>query len=315
MNGHVGVLHTGALGDCVLALHAVRAWLAAMRLPGAGARPSVTVWARSPIARLAVGRSFVTASRDVEAAGLHTLFAVDGPIDADVRRRLCECDVVISFCGSRERPPASRLVAAGVRDVRALDPRVRAETAEAGRHCTAQWLADLGAADAALIENEPLLHVAGDSATAAPADRPILIHPGSGGQSKCWPIERYEALAGALLRRGRRVAWMVGPVEHERDGAPLTRRLARTAEVVYEERLDVAAARIATAAAFVGNDAGTTHLAAALGVPAIAIFGPTDARVWRPIGPRVRIFAGDASAHDPFAGIDSDGVADAVVNA
>jgi ADP-heptose:LPS heptosyltransferase len=41
--------------------------------------------------------------------------------------------------------------------------------------------------------------------------------------------------------------------------------------------------------AFVGNDSGITHLAAYLGCPTIALFGPTNPRMWGPIGRRSRI--------------------------
>jgi ADP-heptose:LPS heptosyltransferase len=40
---------------------------------------------------------------------------------------------------------------------------------------------------------------------------------------------------------------------------------------------------------FLGNDSGATHLAAALGVPTLAVFGPSDPWLWRPLGPRVRV--------------------------
>jgi ADP-heptose:LPS heptosyltransferase len=46
---------------------------------------------------------------------------------------------------------------------------------------------------------------------------------------------------------------------------------------------------IAGARAFVGNDSGPTHLAAQLGIPTIALFGPTDPRCWSPVGPAVSI--------------------------
>jgi heptosyltransferase III len=42
-------------------------------------------------------------------------------------------------------------------------------------------------------------------------------------------------------------------------------------------------------AAYVGNDSGISHLAAAIGVPSVVLFGPTNPVVWRPLGPRVVI--------------------------
>jgi ADP-heptose:LPS heptosyltransferase len=54
----------------------------------------------------------------------------------------------------------------------------------------------------------------------------------------------------------------------------------------------VLAALLARAGAYVGNDSGVTHLAAASGAPTIALFGPTDPRVWAPLGPRVEVIRG-----------------------
>ena len=46
---------------------------------------------------------------------------------------------------------------------------------------------------------------------------------------------------------------------------------------------------LATARLFVGNDSGITHLAAAVGTPVLAIFGPTDPAIWAPRGNHVRV--------------------------
>ena len=43
---------------------------------------------------------------------------------------------------------------------------------------------------------------------------------------------------------------------------------------------------------YLGNDSGITHLAAMLGVPTVAIFGPTDPKIWRPVGPLVKVIQG-----------------------
>ena len=47
------------------------------------------------------------------------------------------------------------------------------------------------------------------------------------------------------------------------------------------------AALLAGVALFVGNDSGISHLAAAVGTPGVVLFGPTDARRWRPLSPDV----------------------------
>jgi ADP-heptose:LPS heptosyltransferase len=49
---------------------------------------------------------------------------------------------------------------------------------------------------------------------------------------------------------------------------------------------------LATARVYIGNDSGITHLAAAVGTPVVAIFGPTDPAVWAPRGDRARVVSG-----------------------
>jgi hypothetical protein len=51
---------------------------------------------------------------------------------------------------------------------------------------------------------------------------------------------------------------------------------------------------LSLAGVMVGNDSGPTHLAAAVGCPTVAVFGPTDPLVWAPVGPRVRTPSGPA---------------------
>ena len=48
---------------------------------------------------------------------------------------------------------------------------------------------------------------------------------------------------------------------------------------------------LATARVYIGNDSGITHLAAAVGTPVVALFGPTDPRIWAPRGAHVRVIA------------------------
>jgi heptosyltransferase III len=55
------------------------------------------------------------------------------------------------------------------------------------------------------------------------------------------------------------------------------------------------AATLARASVYVGNDSGVTHLAAAAGTPAVAIFGPTDPAQWSPLGRAVRVLRADST--------------------
>lgn len=120
----------------------------------------------------------------------------------------------------------------------------------------------------------------------------ICLHPGSGGRAKCWPLDRLTTTISILLDTGFAVRVVLGEVERERFAASDVSLLERTgAELTWLDDLVSLAQAIARSNVFVGNDAGPTHLAAQLGAPTVALFGPTDPRVWAPIGPDVTVLA------------------------
>lgn len=91
---------------------------------------------------------------------------------------------------------------------------------------------------------------------------------------------------------------MIGPTEMEWHGPGYVDRLSRTAPVVFKECIPAAAVLLSGADAYVGHDAGMTHLAAGLGLPTVALFGPTDPGVWGPLGPVVTILRFNAATKE-----------------
>ena len=115
---------------------------------------------------------------------------------------------------------------------------------------------------------------------------PIVFHVGAGSPDKRWPIAR----SIELIKRRPGLLPIFGEVEAER----LSGDELRALEAVGGRQLDTLdqlAATLESAKAFVGFDSGPTHLAAQLGLPTIALFGPTDPARWSPIGPCVRVIA------------------------
>jgi len=102
-----------------------------------------------------------------------------------------------------------------------------------------------------------------------------VLHPFSGSAKKNWPMERWLELE-ALLKPKMPVRWCCGP-EDDLAGAVVIPDLRELAQW------------LASAAVFIGNDSGITHLAAATGTATVALFGPTNAAVWAPRGERVRV--------------------------
>jgi len=122
-----------------------------------------------------------------------------------------------------------------------------------------------------------------------PGGEAVLVHPGSGSKRKCWSTERFVELILRLRHEGRSVRAVLGEVERETWPGEALRRLEGSAEVIwprtYVELLD----EVLKAASYVGNDSGPSHLAGIMGVPTVALFGPSNADHWRPLGPRVEV--------------------------
>lgn len=109
-----------------------------------------------------------------------------------------------------------------------------------------------------------------------PGDRWVGIAAGSRWPDKCWPAERYAALAQRIVAEmGARVA-LFGD-DRERDASAVVAAAVPNASVDLTGELGLldTAAHIARCEAFVGNDSGLSHLAEASGVPVITLFGPT----------------------------------------
>ncbi len=118
----------------------------------------------------------------------------------------------------------------------------------------------------------------------------IAIHPGSGSKQKNWMLECYGALIRDIYQRYKEKVLIVqGPADcHEIK--LLSGLLYDTAHVVLRcLDLPMLGAIFSRCHLFIGNDSGITHLAAAAGVPTIAVFGPTDPHMWGPRGRQVFI--------------------------
>jgi len=122
----------------------------------------------------------------------------------------------------------------------------------------------------------------------------VLVCPGAGWGAKCWPAERYGEAAKAMSVHGLRTFVNVGPGEE-----PLAREVEATSggsaqTVVCSVGELISLTR--RARLFIGGDTGPLHLAAALGLPVVGIFGPTDPARNGPYGTRSIVLRDPASA-------------------
>jgi heptosyltransferase II len=110
----------------------------------------------------------------------------------------------------------------------------------------------------------------------------VALAPGAVGSSKRWPAASYADLARRLAAEGNWIWVIGGPDEKE-----LAAEIADSPDIRDLTGPDLRNAILALAAAnvAVSNDSGLLHVAAALGTPAIGIFGPTSAWHWAPLNP------------------------------
>jgi lipopolysaccharide heptosyltransferase I len=107
-------------------------------------------------------------------------------------------------------------------------------------------------------------------------ERYVVLSPAGGWRSKCWPPDRYGALCKKIRDAlGLRCVVNYGPGE-EHLVSEIKTASGEADPIAYNGSLGQLMAFLRNAACIVGGDTGPLHLAAGLGTPVVAIFGPTD---------------------------------------
>lgn len=246
--------------------------------------------------------------------------------------RAMKYDVALDLQGTVRSAMAARLSAAKTR-IGSAEPR----EAPARRFYTkaiethAPHVIEHALALSSAVAGEELTYEAPvfpqDPATEAWADRfcasigfaPLaIVNPGAGWGAKCWPAESYGQVAKALTDRGMAVMVNYGPQEGAL--AEAVREASEEAARPVKCSVSQLIALTRRASLFVGGDTGPMHLAAALEVPVVALFGPTRPERNGPYATRSVVLRSaesvDNSSHidDPDAGLQSI-MPDAVIKA
>ncbi|TCT02608.1 lipopolysaccharide heptosyltransferase II [Aquabacter spiritensis] len=117
-----------------------------------------------------------------------------------------------------------------------------------------------------------------------PAGPVLALGPGAYNDRRIWPPERFAEIARRFARRGWDIWLLGGPREQA-----VAAMIAGAAPIrdFTATPLDAAACQLASADLFLGNDSGLLHMAGALGVPSVGLFGPTVLEVTGPRNPGV----------------------------
>jgi hypothetical protein len=124
-------------------------------------------------------------------------------------------------------------------------------------------------------------------------DNLLAIHPGSGSPAKRWPLSKFQRLASELSSRsGCSILAIEGPAESGLGKALAT--CLPSCMLAANVPLLLLSSILTHCRGYVGNDSGIAHLATALGIPSVVVFGPTMPEHWAPLGDHVRILRDDA---------------------
>ena len=261
------ILFPGALGDLLLALPALRL----VRARHAEARLTLVV--ASPLVALAGLVDIADEVANLDGADAAGLFGGELP------RWLADEPTLYSWLGSGDAALCARLG----RATRAAHFH-RVERGPGERHVTADYIRALGLVPAspepAPARFRPPVSAPASDLLARLAPPVLAVHAGAGSRAKRWDTAGFVQVANWWRSAGGTALTVAGPAEAGETpmlGPPEAR----------DWPLPDLAALLAGVALFLGHDSGISHLAAAVGAPGVVLFGPTDARRWRPLSPDV----------------------------
>jgi len=287
------LLHNAALGDFVLT------WPLAIAL-GRTAAQSRVFYVTGADKGALVQKAISIETSDIEA-GWHHLHGDIGKLDGEAKKLLGGALTIIAFAQNPDAEMVARLTAAsgGAKVIQVIP------NPPAGVHVWDHQAAQFDAYPPIgqyLRAMQDVVRQRGLSASPPTHPNRVVIHPGSGSAAKNWPIERFVEVASKLKHAGREVWVVLGEVELEKfpaDGIEALKKVSNLRELrTLPELFDL----LQSAGAYIGNDSGPTHLAAMLGRPTVALFGPaSDVASWSPQGPKVKVLPFEATADEVVA--------------
>jgi ADP-heptose:LPS heptosyltransferase len=285
------IIHSGGIGDLLLALPAMRIFRRAF--------PAAPLELMGHPERLALVSHDLgsTSVHSIDQGGMAYFYAEEAPLPAHLSAFFSSFQASLVFGRQGERVLTENLRRAGIERV-ILIPSFPPEGL--GVHVSDYLVESLVKAG---IDGEkilaPLRLPEEEIASARDfwaghrlieGEKIVAIHPGSGSPAKNWAPQYFAEVVERASERCR-VLLISGPADH---GVREVKRSLKKARPVTADHLPLIrlASVLSSCTAYVGNDSGITHLASALGIPTVAIFGPTNPALWGPQGPQVELIYG-----------------------
>jgi heptosyltransferase-3 len=305
------ILQPGALGDCLLTLPLVKHLKEALELGG------VDLVGHAEYVGILPERTCVDSIRSIDTADLHRLFTTPAGFDlADedpLIHMFADYSWIITFLGEPGSDFEQNLIFTANCSHSAEVVTLALKPPDGHYQHIAEFYLRQFARQSGLPPEQAKVAEKDVSIRVADADRDrglelleqagvdvsrrlVIIQPGSGGQKKCWHLDNFLGIARELHEREVEVLFLLGPAEMERLRPSEKVQIYAAAKCLAHPALHEVVGVLSCADAFVGNDSGITHLAAGMGVRTVAVFGPTEPSIYRPLGRTVTVFrdpAGD----------------------
>lgn len=269
--GRILVIRGGAIGDFILTLPV----LSALRRQFPAA--DLELLAYPKVAQLALADGLATGVRSIEAQSLAGFFARNGDLSAELSEYFSRFQIVISYLYDPDEVFQENVKRCFngqfIQGPHRPDER---ETV----HATEVFLKPLERL--AIFDADPVPRLPNLRQDKTSPNR-IAFHPGSGSETKNWPESKWKQLLARLAVESRFEFLMIGGEADE----PRVRHLQNA---LPPERLKPAinlplhelAQQLAQCSFFLGHDSGITHLAAALEMRGLVLWGPSNETIWRP---------------------------------
>ncbi len=287
------VIHQGALGDFILALPV----LANLRKAFPLAKLVIMGYPR--ILELADQRFYAEKIFSIDQRGMASFFIRGGPLDRNISQFFSTFDLIVVFGKNGGGSLIGNLKRVCQGQILHINPF---PTWDEGIHLTDHLLRQLTQYGFPLSELNPRLHLKESDRewgrdfwmkkglSVEERSKVIILHPGSGSKKKVWPVSRFLELVHYLQAHlDSKNLILLGPAEGSEVQKVFEEMRPTPPILVKGLSLIQLASVMKGCQLFIGNDSGISHMAAALGLPAIVIFGPTDPRVWSPRGENVTV--------------------------
>ena len=305
------ILQPGAIGDCVLTLPLAEFMKDCLGLGG------VDILGHTEYIGILPGRTCVDGIRSIDSVDLHRLFAETDTfdlVDGDpLINTFADYAWIVTFLGEPDSNFEQNLIfTANCSRSAEVITLLMKPSEKSSAHITdfyiqqliaqsglslGPWLVQktkslIKATKADINRGRELLEETEGSGVASEINVDfyeglVVIQPGSGGLHKRCHLDNFLVVAEQLVSKNVQVIFLLGPAELEQFSDATIKKITGVAKCLTDLSLTQVLELLSCADAFLGNDSGITHLAAALGVRTLAVFGPTNPDVYRPIGPAV----------------------------